>query len=456
MNAQLARRLYNAVQYLRGEKVERELEKLKRSQFFPEDELLELQWAGFKDMVNYSYENVPYYRKTFDGLGLKPSDIKTRADLPKIPVLTRQVTISNSSELLSRTYTGRRFEYRSSGITGEPIVLKHSMDSMASLHAAKYRGHSWYGLDIGTKEGRIWGLPLDRKQRAYKRLQDVLMNRVRLSPFDLSGDNMKGFYNNCKRFGVKYIYGYSAAIYKFAQFLREEGLDGKRLDLNVIIFTAEVLYEFQRTLIKEVFGCPVMGEYGAAEVGIIAFECRRGRMHICAENVLVEFVRDGQPVHEGEPGEVIVTGLKDRSMPLIRYKLGDVATPSKGRCDCGVNLPLLEKVHGRSNDMAYSTDGVPLHSELFEYIDWALAEKGTPLKEFKVVQRSLKDFQVMILKYPDAPTTAAGFLKDVLLQHVGSDARINIEYVDEIPPEKSGKRRYFVSELDLDGDKELA
>lgn len=448
MHPSIVRWVYNVGQCLRGEYVERELRSLLKSQHYPTEELYELQWTMFKNIVSYSYQNVPYYRKTFDRLKLKPSDINTREDMPKIPILTRDTALRNLSELMSETYTGRCFEYGSSGITGEPIVIKHSMDSMASFHAAKYRGHSWHGLSIGDREGRIWGLPFDRKRRVYEKLKDLLMNRVRLSPFHLSEKNMRVFYNRCNLSNVKYLYGYSAAIYKFAQFLHEQGLDGKGLNLAAVIYTAEMLYDFQHTLIKKVFGCPVVSEYGSGEVGIIAFECPRGRMHVFLENVLVEFLKDGQPVSEGGPGAVIVTGLRDYAMPLIRYQLGDVATPSKEKCGCDIQLPLLEKIGGRSNDMVYTTRGEPLHSELFAYINRTLMERGTPLKEFKVVQRSLKDFYVMILK-DGRNENATAFLEEILLRHVGREARINIEYVDEIPPEKSGKRRYFVSELKI-------
>jgi phenylacetate-CoA ligase len=197
--------------------------------------------------------------------------------------------------------------------------------------------------------------------------------------------------------------------------------------------------------LEEVFGCRVVNEYGAAEVGIIGFECADGGIHITSENVYLEVLRDGGPAEEGEVGEVVVTGLRNHAMPLIRYKLGDLAIPSKEYCPCGRELPLIKSIEGRDNDIVVTSAGKILHSEIFAYINRNLIKEGYHIREFKIIQNAKDMLRVLVPRDTRDNTLLA--LRQQIKKHIGSDMRILVEHVDEIPRERSGKVRYFVSEL---------
>ena len=117
--------------------------------------------------------------------------------------------------------------------------------------------------------------------------------------------------------------------------------------------TSENLYDFQRKTIEQAFDCPVINEYGR-DAGIIAYECPKGRMHISAENMIVEIldIQTNQPVEPGKPGLVVITDLNNFSMPRLDIRLGDVAALSKEGCECGRTLPLLRK--SKDGKMIYS------------------------------------------------------------------------------------------------------
>ncbi len=113
-----------------------------------------------------------------------------------------------------------------------------------------------------------------------------------------------------------------------------------------------------RTLIEEVFGCRVFNRYGCREVSVIASECaEHAGMHVMAEGLYVEVVRGDRPAQPGELGAVLVTDLLNLAMPLVRYRIGDMAAVEDGGCACGRGLPRLRTVEGRVTDFLVGTDG---------------------------------------------------------------------------------------------------
>src|SRR5262249_8028755 len=125
-----------------------------------------------------------------------------------------------------------------------------------------------------------------------------------------------------------------------------------------IITSAMVLHNWQRRVIEEVFACRVTNRYGCEEVSLIACECERHEgLHVNADNLLVEVLRDGRPAAPGEPGSVVVTDLSNRAMPLLRYQVGDVAVATDRLCPCGRGLPLLERIEGREADYVVTPSG---------------------------------------------------------------------------------------------------
>ena len=130
------------------------------------------------------------------------------------------------------------------------------------------------------------------------------------------------------------LFGHAHSLFLFAEFLRSRGL--KATQPNGIIATAMVLHDWQRRVIEGVCGCKVTNRYGCEEVSLIACECERHEgLHVNSDGVFVEILRDGRPAQPGEAGQVVVTDLTNRAMPIIRYQVGDVAVASDRLCPCG-------------------------------------------------------------------------------------------------------------------------
>ncbi|KON27198.1 hypothetical protein AC481_05565 [miscellaneous Crenarchaeota group archaeon SMTZ-80] len=442
-----AKFIYTIIQNLRGVDIFKYIDELEKTQWHASEELKELQWKRLKEVLNYAYGNILYYQKRFKEIGIHPDDIKYPQDLVKIPLLNKIDVRDNIHELLAKNRHQRLIRYSSSGSTGEPLTLFISRMAEGYFHAAQYRGFEWHGIKVGDKGIKLWGIPLDFQSRQNEKIKDFLLNRKRISAFDLSQKLVKQLFKRCQRFQPKFLYGYASALYAFSQLLAENNLDGKSLCLKIIISTSEVLYQHQKDLIEATFSCKVIQEYGCAEAGIIAFECPQGNMHISTENVYVEFISEGKHVSNEKPGEVIVTVLKNYAMPLIRYKVGDLATPSSGHCPCGRKLPIVHSVDGRESDMLITPDGNHLHSEIFAYINRRLMDKGGGIKEFRITQRNKEELFVKIVKSNKYDNQYIDFFVEQIRSFVGKKMKIYVEYVNSIPLEKSGKKRYFVSEI---------
>lgn len=447
MNPQLSKKFYSFVQALRKERVLECLNELERSQRYSPEELKELQWQKLKRLLAHAYENVPYYQKRFAETGIKPNDIVVPDDLLKIPILTKDDIRKYGSDMIVEDSKQKLIPYHSSGTTGEPLTLFFAKTHFAYSHAAQFRGFRWYGIDIGAKGGRLWGIPIEWKKRQAERLKDWFMNRKRLSAFELSENSMRAYFKQCQRFQPKYLYGYASALYTFARFLLENGIDGRSLHLKVIVCTSEVLHNYQKEIIEQAFGCCAVNEYGAAETGIIAFECPNRNIHIACENVYVEFMSNGEHVQPEQTGNIIVTNLNNMVMPIIRYEIGDIGKPSAESCPCGRGLTLIDTIEGRDNDVIITTDGGVIHGEIISYIVRVILKKGGGIKEIKVIQKELDKLLVLVVKDERFSSETETVLKEHIRKFVGEGMDITLEYVDRIPREASGKIRYVVSEL---------
>jgi phenylacetate-CoA ligase len=184
-------------------------------------------------------------------------------------------------------------------------------------------------------------------------------------------------------------------------------------------------------------------EYGSGENGIIAFQCKKGNMHMMSDHMCIEFLNEeNEPVKTGELGKIVITDLSSYASPLIRYDIADMGRPSDKKCSCGVNLPLMEIVEGRKEDFIRTKEGKLIHAA---YLCYTL--KDDSVNEFKMYQRDIHTLHVQIVRSATFNSTSEKMLDQKLRTALGNDMRISFEYLDRIPREVSGKLRYFVSEI---------
>lgn len=427
------------------------LAELERTQWLTEEELRDIQWAKLKNILVRAYENVPFYRRRYEEMDVHPEDIKSFEDFCRLPYLTKEEVRDNFDLLKSSLIRERCSLLSTSGSTGIPLAVLWSRSGYTWPMASRWRGLGMYEIDVGDKEARIGvrSIPIKLREKFIDTMEGFLLNQMRTHVTDLIDYSEKGsiqFFNKCRKHSPSYLYGYPSAIYEFAKFLEEKGIEGRELGLAVVVTTSEMLFPFQKQFIESIFSCPVASEYGAVETGIMAYQCPNGGMHIFSDAVFVEFIgQDGFPSPPGIPGEVVVTPLHNYIMPLIRYELGDTAIPLKETCECGRKLPLMDITIGRTSDIVITPSGRKLSSTLFCALFPFHLIRG--VKAFQVIQKSPDKFVVQIVKSMDFRSETIHVIKDRILNALGEPVDIDIDFVSQISRDKSGKLRPFVSEV---------
>ena len=208
-------------------------------------------------------------------------------------------------------------------------------------------------------------------------------------------------------------------------------------DCRVVLANAEPLHDTQRAAIADAFRCPVRETYGMAELVSSASECEHGNLHLWPEVGVME-IREPDQESGNESGDFVCTGLLNTDMPLIRYVVGDSGSlPRWGsQCHCGRSLPLVDRIHGRSNDMLLTRDG--------RRVFWLNPVfYGLPVEEAQIIQDRLDQITVRYTASPDFSERALRTMRDRLHARLGP-IQVLTEPVSRIPREANGKFRAVV------------
>jgi phenylacetate-CoA ligase len=440
-------------QKLKREHAAKALKKLSDSQWKSRDELLTSQWRLTRETVNNAIRDVPYYKQLFTNIGW---DFNNREfsyrDFLKIPKLEKETLRDHIFELLNPNYQDRVTKGMTSGSTGQSLFLYYTSEHESYSEAARWRAKKWWGIKPGSPHVSLWGRPYSGyKDRLKQRLKSYLMNNLLFSAFDLTEEALENMWKKIFKFRPSIIYGYPSAIYPLSIYIKENRKPVDRLDLKVIMTTAESITIQQRRLIENVFKCKTANEYGCSETGGFVYECPSGSWHISSELTFIEFLdQDGNPVPSGKTGEIFLTHLKNNYMPLIRYRVGDIGTPLAENCQCGRSLPRMEVSVAKESDHVQLSDGKCYSSEIFDYINLAVLNKfPASILQFKIIQRAFDLFDIEIIPGDGLVDNAETLFKNLIKKQLGENIKINVNRVSQIKRETSGKLRYFISDMNL-------
>ena len=420
---------------------------MEKSQWWPAERLQELQLSRLRQLLTHVQATVPYYRKLFAQLGFKVEDIRSIADLSRLPLLDKAKIRANTDALkaegaqdLARFNTG--------GSSGEPLIFYIGKERVSHDVAAKWRATRWWNVDIGDREIVVWGSPIELgAQDGMRALRDRMLRTKLLPAFEMSEQKLDGFLNEIRAARPKMLFGYPSALSHFARHAEAKKLRMDNLGIRVAFVTSERLYDNQRDQISKAFGCPVANGYGGRDAGFIAHACPEGSMHITAEDIIVEIVdADGVPVPAGVAGEIVVTHLATKAFPFIRYRTGDIGVLDSKPCACGRGLPLLKEIQGRSTDFLVAQNGTVMHGLALIYILRDLPQ----VRAFKIIQESLDLTRVLVVPEGRLGTDLVEKIQQGFKARLGQAVTIIVEEVAEIPAEKSGKFRYVISKIAKD------
>jgi len=439
MNEWFAKNIvYRSIQSMRREDVLKYLSNIRDIPRHSQSEIRAVQKAKLVRVLKNAYTNIPYYRKVFNNCGIVVEELSLPEDISNIPVLSKEIFKDNLSLLSNRNHIGRVSEETTSGTVGNPLVIPIDRQKSGFIRAVMYRNYGWYNIDVGDKQARFWGIPSASKLHFKESLKDLSANRIRLSAFNVSDESFEQFVKKLRKFRPKYFYGYPSLLCKFSQWLSDNHIALSDLRLSAIICTGEVLYDFQRKTIEATFQCKVANEYGTTETGIIAFECHDGNLHINSDHVYLESVKSDEFT---DTGSLVVTELNNFYNPLIRYKLGDLGSISEDSCKCGIGFPILKNLTGREGNFIVT----PMNKYIFSAILSYTFKDG--IKQFQGIQNEKGELIIKIVRDENLTDEMLMNYKKTLSNALGELMRIIFDYVPHIEVEKSGKLRYFISNL---------
>ena len=395
-----------------------------------------------KEIVAYHLKNNPFYKSFAKDVNLD--------NWNTIPIMTKKHLQQPLENRLSINFYKRNVHiHKTSGSSGDPFIFAKDKFCHALTWAIFSDRYKWFDLDINrSKQARFYGIPLDKIGYYKERLKDTLSNRFRFSVFDLSDNQFEKNLTIFKSSKFDYINGYTSAIVQFAKFLKS-----KKLILNTIcpslkacIVTSEMLFKDDLSLLEQQLGVPIINEYGAAELGLIAFQNEQSKWLVNSEDLFVEILDDNNNILPyGKEGRIVITSLYNKAHPFIRYDLGDIGVLSKD--STSKNL-ILEKLVGRTNDIVVLPSGKKAAGLTFYYVTKTVIENNGNVKEFIIEQIKIDTFKILYVCTNDLSTVSKIAINQAITQYLEPNLTIVFERKDQLDRSNRGKLKQFKSFID--------
>lgn len=403
------------------------------------EEIKSFQLARIRFVADYAFKNTKYYRKLFDELGIDNPSILSWEDYARVPLLTKDIIREEKENLVSQQFKESQLRKTATGgTTASPIPFYSDWDSTNRKRSATIAFDKWLGYQPGFQSVYLWQARQDmiELKGLKQKLSNMLVHRnLFLAGSPLDDQIMECYYQKIRSISPKLLQAYPTPLEIFATFLAAKNY---KLNIPAVTCTAEPLYKRQSQLFEQVFGAKPYNWYGAREAGRIASECKEHNgMHINAYGVHLEIAQDdyGKKGY----GSIILTDLWNIGMPVLRYEIGDVGVMTDSPCACGCNLPRLLDMYGRVNDTFVNSKGQRIPGVWFPN---QFVRSCDEIKQMQVLQHSIKEFELLIVKADNFSYETEQWLKDRLNEFMQEENLIKITYVNEVPKEKSGKVRF--------------
>ncbi len=422
---------------------------LKSLEFSSKDELERLQLRRLRSLLQHAYLTVPYYKRTFDAVGLKPNQIKSIADVYKIPLLSKQDVRANVHfAMFSELHDKKEMhKINTSGSTGEPFVCYADKFQLEMRFATTLRALEMSGWKFGDRQLRLWHqtLGMTRTQALKERIDAWFMRRHFIPAFEMSENSLKSLIKTIEKKKPVLIDGYAESL----NFIAIASTAKSKHSPRAVMSSAQQLTDTTRAQIENQFGAKVLDKYGSREFSGIAYQClESAHHHVQDESYLLEILVDGRPARVGEVGEIVITDLNNFSMPLIRYRIGDMAIAvEQVPCNCGRPHSQIGAISGRTQALISCSNGVWLPGTFFAHF---FKDFDFAVQHYQITQDTPEKFTLKVVPKSQFTNEVKNRIVSELKVYTGQEQLIDVELVVEIPLLKTGKRTPVVSKVKLD------
>lgn len=407
----------------------RTLDWLKKTEWWSAAEIQAFQEHKLRRVLAHAFRTVPYYREMMGRVGLSCDDVKTIADLAKLPVLTKRIVREQAHALVSQRYQSNRLiEHLTSGTSGTPLRVMKTREAVAMQWAIWWRHKSRFGLTPGQRHvvfGARTAVSIREERPPFWR-HDYFGARLYMSGYHLSARTVRDYINKINRWRPVFITGYPSMLAELVRLARDQRLS-INVPLQAVITGSDRLTPACRADFSNFFGAQVAEQYGMAEFAGNMSECEKGRLHVDFECGIIESI----PTPWGGQ-RLLLTGWGNPAMPFIRYDVGDYGMPCNAPCPCGRQGPSFFSIDGRVEDYIYTRDSaISGINQVLEYASNAI--------EIQVFQSSFDALEVRIVPGIGFGRRDIENLEREFRRRLGNDIEIEYKTVDHIARRANGK-----------------
>lgn len=392
-----------------------------------------------KEIVEYHLKNNKSYQEIVGKLEIQ--------NWSELPIMTKKEFQKPLSERLSKGFTLKNvYVNKTSGSSGDPFIFAKDKFCHALTWANIINRFGWFGIDFNSsKQARFYGIPLDFIGNKKERLKDVLKNSYRFTIFDLSDEILEKVLLKFQNKKFDYINGYTSSIVLFTKFLQKKNivLTSVCPTLKCCVVTSEMLFDEDKILMEKQFGVPIINEYGASELDLIAFQNRNDEWQINSETLFVEILDENNNVlPNGKEGRIVITSLYNKAHSFIRYDIGDIGILDEKST---LKKPILKKLIGRTNDIAILPSGKKSPGLTFYYVTKSIIEDDGNVKEFVVKQTKIDTFDIEYVSQKELDNNQIKTIEKAISTYLENGLHFNFIRKEKLTRSKSGKLKQFVS-----------
>lgn len=419
-----------------------------RRLYWSKKKLKRFQDERIRRVVRYADSSVPFYHRFFREHGVDVDEIKGIDDLSKLPINPKEVFKNqNSKEIVSKEYNLDELKkVRTSGSSGKPFEIYLDSREDAWRKAIYMRAN----ISCGQKLRDKWVVMtsphhFNDTSGIQRRLGFYAQSCISL--FESTDNKL----NQIAGVNPDILDGYSGSLVLLAKEVKRKGFEG--INPRLMFGSAESVDLKSRRFMEEVFDAPFCDQYGAAEVDRSAWQClEREGYHMDVDSIITEFVdKNGDPVANGEKGEVVFTSLFNFAMPFIRYGIGDIGVSCDDECSCGRTFPLMKGIEGRK-DSFLALPGNRVMSPMVFNFAFSDFKYYNDLNQYRVRQRKIDLFEVIIemgRNLVKEEEVEAEFKRHIMnyIDLDKDELRFEVSFVKEMPKLSTGKLMSVTSDV---------
>lgn len=431
--------LFNLSLQLNGYPIKQATAELRKIAAFSSKEYEAFIEQKKKEIVTFHLQKNSFYKEL-----VGTSDYENWSDLP---ILNKKNLQKPLLERLSSGHnTKNSYLNKTSGSSGDPFIFAKDKYSHALTWASNIYRFGWYEIDFNhSYQARFYGIPMDFIGNKKERLKDFLSHRFRFAIFDLSDAVLEGFLIHFRTKKFDYINGYTSSIVLFAKFLQKKNIVLVTIcpSLKACMVTSEMLFEDDKILLEKQLGIPIINEYGASELDLIAFQNPEGEWQVNSETLFVEILDENNKVLPyGQEGRIVITSLFNKAHPFIRYEIGDIGILDEKST---LQKPILKKLIGRTNDVAVLPSGKKAPGLTFYYITKSIIEDDGNVKEFVIKQTQTDTFEIKYVSETELNLAQIKKIEKAIILYLEPNLKFSFIRKHSLKRNKRGKLKQFKS-----------